>query len=347
MKTQPKYNLFQIPLWSIPFQLFCGVLFMIFLMPEAINSVQGVLLTFLYSFLVGTPILKGYEYIEYRMEIQLPWLNAPIKRLVYTILLQASFLSSVLVVFLFVLHGVQNNFDWTTMMDAFWMAAIPGVGFSIFATLLANSVAFFINWKNSAVQEEVLKREKISLEYETLKNQINPHFLFNSFSALSSLVYKDQEKAVEFIRELSNVYRYVLEQKENELVELEKELEFVKAVAYLYKIRYEENLIINYDLFINEGDFVVPISLQILFENAVKHNVISDKLPLTISIIRENNSIIVINNIQSRTSMPPSSGIGLSNISKQYEMLTGKELVIENDGKTFKVKIPIVKDFSR
>jgi LytS/YehU family sensor histidine kinase len=316
---------------------------MVFLEREALMTLQGILITIFASIVVGTPILKGYEYIEYKMEIKLPWLKSPIKRLVYTILFQASFLSVVLIIFLFFLYGFQSDFVEDTMMSTFWAAAIPGIGFSILATLVANSVSFFVNWKNAAVQQEVLKREKLSLEYETLKSQINPHFLFNSFTALSSLVYKDQDKAVEFIRELSNVYRYVLDQKDKELVSLEQELEFVKAVAYLYSIRYENNLVVNFNVDFDKDDMVVPISLQILFENAVKHNVISEKFPLTIDIFREIDTIVVRNSIQPRTRLPQSSRIGLANISRQYQLLGAVDIEIIKDDKEFIVKIPILK----
>lgn len=343
MQSKQTYRLFQIPWWSIPFQIVCGFAFMYFLVPEALNTVTDILLTVLYSFLVGTPILKGYEYIEYRMEIQLPWLKAPVKRMVYTILLQASFLSLVLIVFLFVLHGINNAFDPKTILINFRTAALPGIGFSILATFVANSVLFFKNWKNAAVHEEFLKREKLALEYETLKSQINPHFLFNSFTALSSLVYKDQDKAVEFIREMSNVYRYILEQKEKDMVAVKQELDFIRAVIYLYTIRHGENLVVNINVDAADNEFILPISLQMVLENAIKHNEISVQKPLTVDIFRESDNIVVRNNLQPRQTLPHSSSIGLPNISNRYMLLASKDVSVVKTSTDFIVKLPILK----
>lgn len=316
---------------------------MFFFVPEALNSVSDILLTILYSFLVGTPILKGYEYIEYRMEIQLPWLKAPVKRMVYTILLQASFMSFVLIVFLFVVHGINNAFDPKIILSNFRTAALPGIGFSILATFVANSVLFFRNWKNAAVHEEVLKREKLALEYETLKSQINPHFLFNSFTALSSLVYKDQDKAVEFIREMSNVYRYILEQKEKEVVAVKQELDFIRAVTYLYSIRHGENLIVTINVESTDDEYILPISLQMVLENAIKHNEISVQKPLTVNIFRENDSIVVRNNMQPRQTLPHSNSIGLPNISSRYMLISNRDVTVVKTSTDFTVKLPILK----
>lgn len=343
MKNQVKFRLFYIPWWTIPLQICCGFAFMYFFEPEMLSTIKGIILTMFYTLLMGIPVMKGYEYIDYRMEIEFPWLKAPVKRMVYTMLFQSSFLSFLLIAFIVVMFGLQNNFEWTLMLTIFWKAAIAGIGFSVVATFFANSMQFFVNWKAAAVNEEVLKREKLMLEYEILKGQVNPHFLFNSFTALSSLVYKDQDKAVEFINQLSKVYRYVLEQKDKEIVSLEEELAFLNSVVYLYSIRFEQNLKVDISVDFQKDEMIVPMSLQMLFENAVKHNEISDKAPLRVDIFRENDSVIVRNNLQLRSTKPPSSSIGLSNIGKRYNFLVNKDIEVKTDEKEFLVKIPIIR----
>ncbi|HMQ01189.1 MAG TPA: histidine kinase, partial [Cyclobacteriaceae bacterium] len=202
---------------------------------------------------------------------------------------------------------------------------------------------FFKAWRELAINAEKLKRESLASKYESLKSQVNPHFLFNSLNALSNLVYEDQDMAVKFIKQLSEVYRYVLDTRTKELVTLQEELEFLNAYLFLQNIRFGSNLKINNRLK-NSENFVPPLVLQLLIENAIKHNIISSEQPLEIELLVEGDFLIVSNNLQKRDVMrEESSGFGLDSIKQRYEYLSGKQVeVIEQDGK-YMVKLPLIK----
>ncbi len=156
------------------------------------------------------------------------------------------------------------------------------------------------------------------------------------------MVYQDQDTAVKFIKQLSDVYRYVLEQKDNELVEIAEEINFVKKYVYLQKIRFGENLKIEIDVPAKTNNVVAPLSLQMLVENAIKHNTTSSEKPLTIQVLRENGYIIVKNNLQRKSVVKDSGGIGLDNIRARYQHLTDLEFLVEETANEFIVKIPVI-----
>jgi sensor histidine kinase YesM len=342
MSENSKFRPFHVPLWAILLMIVCGFSFMAIIDFSVFQGWRSAVNVGVMALVIGTIIFKGYEYIEFQIERCIPWLTAPVKRLSLTILLQSLYFSAVLSMVVVVLSLMQGVLELDALLAGFYNAAVPGLIFTVVATFLANFILFFRNWKQAVIREETLKRQQLALEYETLKNQVNPHFLFNSFTALSSLVYRDQDKAVDFIRQLSNVYRYVLEQTTNEVVPLSKEMEFVSAVAYLYGIRHENDLTVTISIEPQEGECVVPISLQMLIENAVKHNQISSQTPLLIKIYREDNYIVVSNNTHPRLSAAPSSGIGLANISSRYQYLAGRRVEVLKSKSEFTVKLPII-----
>jgi len=175
-----------------------------------------------------------------------------------------------------------------------------------------------------------------------LKNQVNPHFLFNTLNALTSLIYEDREKAVRFINKFSDVYRYVLESKDKEVVSIEEELEFVRAYSFLLQTRYEENISIEIPEERIHG-YIPPMALQLLVENAIKHNVISDEHPLFLKIRMDDQHIRVENNItETRENYDQHKGIGLKNILSRFEILTEKPVKIEKDDLQFRVILPVL-----
>ena len=206
------------------------------------------------------------------------------------------------------------------------------------------SMQFFQKWKDSLIEVEKYKTESTQAQLQNLKNQINPHFLFNNMSVLSSLVYKDQDKAVDFINQLSKVYRYLLDNKDTELVSLKDELTFIKSYTYLLKIRFDSN--INFDFAISsisENKLLPPMALQILIENAIKHNEISNEQPLTVTISSLNDEQLEVrNNIYLRSVSEPSNKSGLPNIIARYSFFTEKPIEIIDDSKTFIVKLPLL-----
>lgn len=202
---------------------------------------------------------------------------------------------------------------------------------------------FLKNWKKSLVEVEKYKTQSYQAQLQNLRDQVNPHFLFNNLSVLTSLVYKDQDKAADFINQLSKVYRYVLDSKDTELVPLEKELDFIESYIYLLQIRFDRNLKISID---NKGQngtvFLPPMSLQILLENTIKHNEVSEEHPLSVDLVIDEHELRISNGIRIRKVREAASGTGLDNLSKRFAFYTNRKVQIENDGRNFTVRTPLL-----
>lgn len=194
------------------------------------------------------------------------------------------------------------------------------------------------------MEMQQLKLENISNQFEALKNQLNPHMLFNSLNTLYSLIRESSEKAQDYLNELSKVMRYTLQKdSESHSITLSEELEFVRSYIYLLKMRYEDNLIFNFNIDESETNRQIPkMAIQMLIENAVKHNEISNRHPLTIDITTKNNSIEVSNNLQLRRGTVSSTGIGLSNLSNRYKLLYRKDIEIIETENRFSVILPLI-----
>ena len=187
-----------------------------------------------------------------------------------------------------------------------------------------------------------LEKESALSQYESLKNQVNPHFLFNSLNALTHLVYEDQDKAAKFIKQLSEVYRYVLDSRDKEVVSLEEELKFLDAYLFLQQIRFGDKLKVNVN-FKGSTSSVAPLALQMLIENAIKHNVISEEEPLSIRLYMERSFLVVENDLHKKNILPDSSGgLGLQNIKRRYEFLSKEKVVVDEGEGKFIVKLPML-----
>jgi len=193
------------------------------------------------------------------------------------------------------------------------------------------------------VVEQKLIATSANAQFESLKNQLDPHFLFNSLNVLSSLIDENPRQAQKFTASMSKIYRYVLEQKDKELVTVEDEVEFAKTYCDLLKTRFEDSVDFVFD--VNKDDlrrFVVPLSLQLLLENCIKHNFATSSKPLIIKIFSENNTLCIENNLQAREQIKESAGIGLANIVQRYSLLTKRNVFIEKSEDYFKVKLPVL-----
>lgn len=214
---------------------------------------------------------------------------------------------------------------------------------NLFIWLLIFSIAFFyILWKKSSQKEQKMREENLKFRYQTLKSQVNPHFLFNSFNTLSELINSDVKKADAFLQKLSGVYRYILDNEDNDLVPLEDEIEFVRQYFNLQKERDDDKvfLTINYE---GPGNFkILPVSLQLLVENALKHNAASREKPLTINIALSDGFVVVSNNIQRKNILGNSTQKGLLNLSERVKLILDKDLVISESNDEFVVKLPII-----
>lgn len=189
----------------------------------------------------------------------------------------------------------------------------------------------------------MIAREKVQSQFDTLRNQVNPHFLFNSFNTLSSIIQQDQNAATTYVEKLSDYFRIVLEQREKDVITVKEELDLVQNYLYLQKQRFGENLQIETELSAGTlNSLIPPMSIQLLTENAIKHNVISKSRPLKIRIYEKDQKIIVANNLQLKLTKEPSTGIGLDNIRNRYLLLFKKQIEQEEMGSTFEIRLPII-----
>ncbi|MFN8326574.1 MAG: 2TM domain-containing protein [Flavobacteriaceae bacterium] len=223
-----------------------------------------------------------------------------------------------------------------------------GSYFQTIITTIIISLIIHVIYLYKTYQETRLKEQKViagtaNARFESLKNQIDPHFLFNSLNVLSSLIEENPDNAQKFTASLSKIYRYVLEQKDKELVSLEEELSFAKTYMNLLKMRFENS--ISYDVVSNveiQEAKVVPLSLQLLLENTIKHNIVSENKPLSIKIYIEKNYLVVENNLQKKEVLSDRQGVGLQNIVNRYALISERKVLVEQTNEFFKVKIPIL-----
>lgn len=205
-------------------------------------------------------------------------------------------------------------------------------------------IYFYQQLKQSIQEKEQLQRENIISQLEGLKNQVNPHFLFNSLNTLSYLIPEDSDRAVNFVQQLSKVYRYILEIRSKKLIPLKEELDFLHAYIFLLKERFEENL--HVEINIPEPQLalqIVPLSLQILFENAIKHNIISSKKPLLIEVfVDEAGKLIVQNNLQQKKQRMDSTKVGLQNIKNRYRFFSDEAVQVFSTNTSFIVALPLI-----
>lgn len=212
------------------------------------------------------------------------------------------------------------------------------------STLLLEILVFIICYLVQSARVSRLQLSRSEYQYERLKQQINPHFLFNSLNILDYLVQEQQtERASSFIRKLASIYRYMLRNDEKPLVKIGEELAFTTMYIDLLRERFIEGMIFVIDIDANIHDrLIVPCALQLLVENATKHNIVSEDMPLTIKIHSDGSFITVSNNLQERTHAQPSTHLGLANIRRQYMDITHREIIIEKTDKQFIVKLPII-----
>lgn len=202
---------------------------------------------------------------------------------------------------------------------------------------------FILRWRFSVIQNERLEREKAQVQFDNLKNQLNPHFLFNALSSLNSLIMEDQRLASEFVQQLSRVYRYVLQNKEQSSVALSTELNFIQHYISLLQTRFQQAITISVAIDKEaEEHKIVPVTLQILIENAIKHNIISEEQPLNIEIINSGDYLVVSNNLQLRKHVETSNKQGLKNMQSLYSFMSNKPVQIEQTETCFSVKVPLL-----
>jgi len=335
-------------IWQVPafilLLIVMGNLMMLILFHVEKYTWQLFLYSSVNSVLVGGSFALGLGIIGYTLDRKLPWLHYPLKRLIVQFLATIVF-SLVIIVLAVLLTGLFTHQEITSeyfLMTGFFMAKIA-FAFIFVGTLGSNAVMFFKNWKEAAVQQEKLKREQLALQYETLKSQVNPHFLFNNLNSLTSLISTNPDKAIDFVKKLSEVYRYVLDQKDHELVALDTELKFLESYVFLQKIRFETNLDVQIEIE-SKNYKVIPLSVQMLVENAIKHNEISDRKPLLVRVFSTDDQYLTVENKLQKKAGSEGNGSGIQNISDRYEFFTDRKVNISFNSERFRISIPLLTD---
>jgi sensor histidine kinase YesM len=237
-----------------------------------------------------------------------------------------------------------NFLGYQLNMNQYAWCLVIGVFCNILSTSLNEGAAFFEKWRQVVDEAENLKKENLQSQLEGLKGQVNPHFLFNSLNSLSSLISDDPQKAEIFLDEMSKVYRYLLRTNEEGLTSLDSEMQFIRSYFHLLKTRYGDGLDLETQLDEHFMNYLLPpLTLQMLIENAVKHNMILKNSPLKIMIMTTNSGkLIVSNNIQRKDRMVSSNKVGLTNISNKYRLMKKEEISVRDDGKEFAVVVTLI-----
>jgi two-component system LytT family sensor kinase len=294
------------------------------------------LIRIIYGLIMTAGLWGGCIIIVSFLWKKFPWQESPLKHLfievfaifAYTIIY--SFLVYTLTEYFF-----QLDFEGNILYEAFNTILI-----TFFITALHESVFFYRQWTENFSKSIKLEKENIEANYEALKANLNPHFLFNSLNSLSNLV-DDNPKATEYISNLSDFLRYLLKNDEKELVELHEELEVLQKYIILQKLRFEEALIVNLDIIHPESYVLPPLVLQILVENSIKHNEVSSEKPLIIEISNDDQYIFIKNNKNTKLGVD-STGVGLQNIIDRYKLFTSLSVEIESTNDSFSVKVPVI-----
>ena len=310
-------------------------------------TLKGVGIIFLFSAMYSFGLGLGNGYINEYLNTKWSWVEQTNQRLTAGII--ATIFYTICIVLL--IHYVQyvlilgKNFDDFFFGNLFMVHLFTIIG-ALAIAVFFHARGFMINWKASQTQksnkQEIVAKTETA-KFESLKNQIDPHFLFNSLNVLTSLISENPKQAERFTTKLSKVYRYVLEQRNKELIPLSEELQFARTYMELLQMRFEDA--IQFDIpseISNEELRIVPLSLQLLLENAVKHNVVSSSKPLQLRIFEENGALIIENNINHKEEIGKSTKIGLRNITDRYYLLTKRNVEITNDGILFRVSLPLL-----
>lgn len=309
---------------------------------ECLKHLQDTWTDFVYTGLMWVFLWKGNELMANLPNRFLSWKEYPATRLFVGIVVHITYtlLASLMIyqVINLVENGQMKALSFMQVINYNFFAVLV----TIVVTLFLTARSFLLSWRDLAIEHEQLKAESMASRLASLKAQVNPHFLFNSLNVLSGLVYRDADLSAQFIKKLSEVYRYVLDRQEEELVSIRQELEFVDSIIFLQRIRFGEHLYIHQDIPAGADFLVAPMALQMLIENAIKHNVISAAQPLHIRIRAGEDYLSVSNNLQPKKELGASLGIGLENIRKRYGFLTEKPVVVRRQDGQFLVELPII-----
>jgi sensor histidine kinase YesM len=300
-------------------------------------------LSFLYTIMVAFVIWQGNRYLHFSLRTYFDWINKPLQKISVLILTIIFYTVPVSVLLLVGWYNLFSNdpVNWRVITESTLIILIA----VIFITHVYETVFLVKQSESEMVKNEQLVRAKAEAELEALKNQIDPHFIFNSLNTLSHLIEEKPLRAKQFNDNLADVYRYILQNKARDLVLLREEMEFLQSYFLLLQIRFEKAIALKVmvDKKWMDQYLIPPISLQILLENAIKHNEFSEAAPLMVEIAMKNDQLFVHNPVKKKTLRKESSKIGLQNLQERYRLTTNREIIIKEDEKYFTVSLPVLK----
>jgi hypothetical protein len=304
---------------------------------EQYSVFLSILLTFL--------IWEGNLLLDKQFAKLFPWTSKPLMRVIVQGLINIIYTAALIYLAMTLYNYIFCMVPNASQEKFLSLSIIIGILVSLLLLTVEFGKQFFVEWKASLIEMERYKKESIEAQLELLKGQINPHFLFNNLSVLSSVVYIDQDKAVEFINQFAKVYRYVLECNNKELTTLQDELDFINSYIFLLKIRFGNN--INIEINIDRqylSSLLPPMALELLIENTIKHNEVSSGRPLQVTIHTQlEKYLTVMNTLQARSQAENGTGLGLNNIRKRYSHYTQLPVMVKRKDQKFIVQIPLLK----
>lgn len=321
-----------------------GIIYIVFTTVKAMFFIEQTFIWHVVTSLMGLVAIGFFGFVVRAIDIYLDRIYPFEKNVARRITLQFFItLAVVLIIRLTPLIFFADKIPFQISREI-WVATFAINIFMVLSVILSIfGYHFFVRWKKEKITAAELEKEKALVRYDNLKNQLNPHFLFNSLTSLNSLIFENPQLASDFLQQLSKVYRYVLDHKDKNIVDLETEINFVKHYVQLLKTRFEDGLEVKFELDdISKQKGVVPVTLQILIENAIKHNATQKSSPLTIRIYNDPEFLIIENNLQKKNVMDTSNGQGLENLKTLYKYLSLKDVVVEQTDKSFTVNIPLL-----
>ncbi|MVT39572.1 sensor histidine kinase [Chitinophaga oryziterrae] len=315
------------------------------------GEVKCILLEVFIDLLLSWAILEISVGISHALERRFQWTRSPVLRFILQTVLTIVTVGCVLYLQHLVFYFIYGDVELTESQNMnVWRFVWVSIFVSVIVSAVHTGYFFLQRWQLSMSEATALKLKTAELkeiamqaELQSLKLQLDPHFMFNNFSTLSELINEDPAVASEFLNNLSRVYRYMIQNLKKDLVQLKVEIEFLKSYIYLMKIRHDDNMQVIIQLDENVMDSAIPpVTLQMLTENAIKHNIATGNSPLVIHIICKEGYITITNNLQRIAHTIPSTGMGLRNITDRYRILSGREPVIAETDTTFYVALPVL-----
>ena len=318
-----------------------GIIFLLAYEPKAILNPMALLYNSGYSLMLGLGLfLNGPVFRLFDKHYS--WLKHPLKSVIISVVVTIIY-STIVIVFT---NWLWYIYIYKISIPEFWKFGKTIIIWEYVILYIMSSVFYarsFLNqWRNNAIEKEKLKNQALALQYETLSNQVNPHFLFNSLNVLLSLIDQNKNDAKRFTEHLSSFYRQLLSLKDKQLIAVKEELDILRNYLELQQIRYGNHLDVNMSIFDDDNYYIIPLTLQMLVENALKHNILTPEHPLQLSIVAHNDVLIVRNNLQLRKHVVGHSQIGLKNLTERYLFLTNKNILVTQTDNAFEVQIPLI-----